>query len=41
MMIFRGFLYCVVELMIDRFKTCYNAHDSSEYTSDMFVPAVA
>lgn len=27
--------------MIDRFKTCYNAHDSSEYTSGMFVSAVA
>lgn len=35
------FHYCVVELMIDRFKTCYNTLDCREYTSGMFVSTVA
>lgn len=34
------FHYCVVELM-DRFKKCYNTHDSREYTSGVFVSTVA
>lgn len=35
------FHYCVVELMMDRLKKCYNTHYSREYTSDVFVTAVA